>query len=714
MRRSLLLWRRLSAGIALLAAALISMTAAAEDELPADVIRVDRLAQEVERAESVRHVKRLQRSYAQYSQFGLWDEMAALFADDGELILGDDRVQGRDAIAEHLAEARGGGRQGLPPGALHTQLLFRPLINVSEDGRTAKGRWWEWSMIGRFGDSAEWAGGIYENEYVREDGVWKLGRVHYHPMIAGPYETGWRNVDDDQKIVPYHFTIDETGIPVPPLPSSAPVLDAESDPAARLGGLEERIAAMIDEDQVRKLQNAYGYYVDRKMWDDVTDLFTDDGVLEIADVGVYEGRRGIRRALERMGPAGLRHGQLNDHLQLNTIIDIEPGGHEARARGVEFGMLGEADDGTAFLTLAVFVNRYVKQDGVWRIREMRLFPVMRTDYYEGWAKSALAAPAPSDAHRPDRDVPAADRMTPGSIPVFFGAHPVTGDAVRLPDGARVVGAERLLPAPPAPPANEPRGSLDARLAEAERRLAVAKAWDGVENVSAAYGDYLDDLDFGALAAIFAVQGNKQIPFTGFYVTRESIAARDRSRSVAASRSEPRPRTTLPLHLRTQPVILVAEDGRSASIRTRLFQPMSSRTRAMGFSGGMYHDQAVLEDGIWRLWSVAIDEHYFTSAGYEGGWSKVEPADPAELQRQGGVTGEDYPPDIPLTDLGAREKGFRGGTGTTLAWPSILPMWFHYKNPVSGRVPELYWPDCVPCVKYPETSMTRHGWLLPPN
>src|SRR5690606_30918947 len=122
--------------------------------------------------------------------------------------------------------------------------------------------------------------------------------------------------------------------------------------------------------------------------------------------------------------------------------------------------------------------------------------------------------------------------------------------------------------------------------------------------------------------------------------------------------------------------------RSASIRTRLFQPMSSRTRALGFAGGMYHDQAVLEDGIWRLWSVAIDEHYFTSAGYDGGWSKVEPADPAALQRQGSVTGEDYPPDIPLTELGIREAGFRGGTGTTLAWPSILPMWFHYKNPVS--------------------------------
>jgi hypothetical protein len=159
---------------------------------------------------------------------------------------------------------------------------------------------------------------------------------------------------------------------------------------------------------------------------------------------------------------------------------------------------------------------------------------------------------------------------------------------------------------------------------------------------------------------------------------------------------------------------VAADGRSAAIRTRLFQPQSSRTRGMGFGSGMYNDQAVLEDGIWRLWSVAIDEHYFQSAGYDGGWSGVEPTDPAILQRQGGATSSDYPPDIPLTDLGVREQGFRGGTGTILAWPSILPMWFHYRNPVSGREPERFWPDCVTCVKYPETSMASHGWLLPPN
>ena len=232
-------------------------------------------------------------------------------------------------------------------------------------------------------------------------------------------------------------------------------------------------------------------------------------------------------------------------------------------------------------------------------------------------------------------------------------------------------------------------------------------------MSSAYGDYLDDLDYAKLAKLFAVKGNKEIPFSGFYVGRESIAKRDATSPPPGSR----PRTTLPLHWRTQPVILVASDGRSASIRSRLFQPGSSRTRATGFSGGMYHDQVVLEDGVWKLWSVTIDEPYFSSPTYEGGWSSAK--DPAPAARRPAAAApaqpaNNYPPDIPLTTLGERERGFRGGTGDTIVWPAILPMWFHYKNPVSGRVPEHYWPDCVPCAQFPETSMKNHGYLLPPS
>ena len=40
------------------------------------------------------------------------------------------------------------------------------------------------------------------------------------------------------------------------------------------------------------------------MWSNVTDLFTADGVLEIAGQGLWNGSKGIRRELERDGPPG--------------------------------------------------------------------------------------------------------------------------------------------------------------------------------------------------------------------------------------------------------------------------------------------------------------------------------------------------------------------------------------------------------------------------
>ena len=212
-----------STGLALLTAIGVLHVAVSGDSSPgmSANARVFRLAQNVERAESVRAVKRLQETYAQYSQFGLWTDMAALFADDAQLSYGKDNERGREAIQNYFLARFGEGTHGLKPRGLHTQMVLRPLINVSADGQSAKGRWWEFSMTGQLGVKAEWAAGIFENEYVREGGVWKISRMRYNPMFAGPYATGWRNVDEDQKIVPYHFTPDETGIPVPDLPASA-------------------------------------------------------------------------------------------------------------------------------------------------------------------------------------------------------------------------------------------------------------------------------------------------------------------------------------------------------------------------------------------------------------------------------------------------------------------------------------------------------------
>src|SRR5690606_8831581 len=277
------------------------------------------------------------------------------------------------------------GGERLAPGALVVELIDEPLVNLSVDGNTANGRWMSLALLGDGKGTARFEGGIYENEYVRDGDGWRIAVSHYHAQYSGDYASGWANENGaDLPIVPYHFTVDETGVPIPPPKGAAPASGAS------LADLERRIVALNDEDAVTNLQHAYGYYVDRKMWDDVVDLFAADGVIEVHGVGVFRGRDGIRRALERMGPAGLEDGELNDRPIFDTIVEVLPGGREAVSRGIELGMLGDAAAGTAHWEVTIFRNRFVKEDGLWKLRELRLFPVVRADYTAGWGDGGLA------------------------------------------------------------------------------------------------------------------------------------------------------------------------------------------------------------------------------------------------------------------------------------------------------------------------------------
>ncbi len=124
---------------------------------------------------------------------------------------------------------------------------------------------------------------------------------------------------------------------------------------------------------------------------------------------------------------------------------------------------------------------------------------------------------------------------------------------------------------------------------------------------------------------------------------------------------------------------------------------------------MYHDRYVLEDGVWRIWELTLDEPYITPVAWKDGvWAKSkDPAQPP-VMRVANVN-----VDIPLTSLGRREEHFAGGPEPR-QWPTILPMWFTYTNPVSGRVPPLHQPDCVPCATHPELNLDRNGYEEPPD
>lgn len=157
-------------------------------ELRGQLLDLQARAQRIKDSNSI---KRLQRAYGYYLDEALWDEVVDLFSDDASIEIALDGVyQGKERIREYLYRL-GGGQQGLSQGQLNEHLQLMPVVTLADDGMTANGRWRAIILAGQYGESATWGEGPYENEYVKEDGVWKISKLHWFQSIMVPYDGGW-------------------------------------------------------------------------------------------------------------------------------------------------------------------------------------------------------------------------------------------------------------------------------------------------------------------------------------------------------------------------------------------------------------------------------------------------------------------------------------------------------------------------------------------
>jgi len=165
------------------------------------------LSDRIERLQDLSEVEILQRAYGYYVDKSLWYDLAELWTGDGTLEIGGRGVfLGRDRVFEYMNV--GLGSVGPKRGLLVDHQQFQPIVTINADGKTAELR-----AIAFVMSNGGWGHNYYENDYVKEDGVWKMAKLRGPFNMYSGYDIGWL----DNTIL---NTFPEKFLPPPDLPPS--------------------------------------------------------------------------------------------------------------------------------------------------------------------------------------------------------------------------------------------------------------------------------------------------------------------------------------------------------------------------------------------------------------------------------------------------------------------------------------------------------------
>jgi len=434
------------------------LSPALQAKLAADSARMQEIEARAARVESINALRNLQGIYGYYFDKAMWDDVADLFTEDGSIELGLNGVYAGKANVRKYLYSLTGGKPGLRAGEIMNHFQLSPVVTLSDDGASAKARWRTIIQAGVSGKGSggDWGEGIYENEYVQQNGVWKIRTVHFYTKFFAPYEGGWTRAPKDSALrygkstvkptkptsvkyqpfpahfaPPFHYenpvaTSYEFGGPesVASIKPDASRVKTVAELEAQVRALELRVERLKGVDDVERLNAQYGYYVDKSMQDAISALFTENATLEILGRGVFIGRDRIYEYMRRLGAPQV--GSLFNHMQLGPVVHVSDDGQSAQIRVRLFVMFGQVDRAAQWGE-GIYENTFVKENGVWKYNNLHGYQTFYTNYEDGWAKKASGMFAPFPGYPPDAQQSIAYDPYPALFtPPFHYRNPVTG------------------------------------------------------------------------------------------------------------------------------------------------------------------------------------------------------------------------------------------------------------------------------------------------
>jgi hypothetical protein len=147
--------------------------------------------------EDIQAIRTLHFKYGYYMDKWLFPEIVDLFAEECEIHFLNGIFKGKSGARRMFGDAF--KISGPTYGVLTDHLQVQDIVDVAPDRMTAKGRFRCFLMGGIHQSKTDpppipsqfWEGGVYENSYIRESGIWKIKILNYNLAWQAEYEKGW-------------------------------------------------------------------------------------------------------------------------------------------------------------------------------------------------------------------------------------------------------------------------------------------------------------------------------------------------------------------------------------------------------------------------------------------------------------------------------------------------------------------------------------------
>lgn len=163
--------------------------------------------------------------------------------------------------------------------------------------------------------------------------------------------------------------------------------------SVRLADIEARLQATEDREAIRTLRCGYHECINEGRLAAIPDLFAEDGVLDFGHLGKGRGRAEIAAFFGGVVGSGVGPDAAEDTPRLYRVKQfihnhvVELAGDSGT--GYAYLFATPVYQGEAYVVAARYDDEYVRRDGRWLFRAMRLTPYYMVPLKEGWAGDDL-------------------------------------------------------------------------------------------------------------------------------------------------------------------------------------------------------------------------------------------------------------------------------------------------------------------------------------